>query len=80
MPDDEELELEELEVELLLELLEEEPLEFEDDEEDEEDEDAPDPLDELLPEELVPGVIPPLEHPCKANALAATKIKAIFFI
>jgi hypothetical protein len=35
-----------------------------------------------VPEELllVPGVIPPLEQPCKAIALAATKIKAIFFI
>jgi len=35
-----------------------------------------------VPEELLldPGVIPPLEQPCKATAPAATKIKAIFFI
>lgn len=58
------------------------PLELEEDvellEEDEELlEEAPAP-EEL--ELLDPGVIPPLEQPCKTTAPAATKIKAIFFI
>ena len=40
--------------------------------------DEPPPEEEEL--ELLPGVIPPLLQPCKANAPAATKIKAIFFM
>jgi hypothetical protein len=78
---------EELEEELLDELLEEdEELEEELDEDEEleaplededEDDDAP---PELLLEEELPGVTPPLVQPCRATAPAANKMSAIFFI
>jgi hypothetical protein len=68
-----ELELDELELEVL------EPTSPEEDEEELEDE-----LEDELPEDdedvLVPGVMPPLEQPCKATKPAVIRIKEIFFI
>ena len=76
-------ELEEL-LEELEELLDDELLptpELEDDDVELLEELEDDPPEELLPEdELLPGVIPPLVQPCRANAPAANNTKAIFFI
>lgn len=63
----------------MLEVLEPAPPEDEEEELEEELED-----DDGLPEDdeelLEPGVMPPLEQPCKATKPAAIKIKEIFFI
>lgn len=72
--------LEELEEELL-----DDDEELEDELEDDEELEAPleDDDDEAPPElleEELPGVIPPLVHPCRATAPAAKKMSAIFFI